>query len=148
MSNRQNRWNTLPVLPIPKRMLHSVYYSSIPPLLFLKIIKGMQPKLSWKYLIDHDSRCKNCISFIDIRNIMILHVRKRWFWSNMTIGFPQFYSLRYKQGLGISTASCGMRKTDHGISGYSVPKSIALTRGCSRFSWMNPSVTQRKESSK
>ena len=47
----------------------------------------MQPKLSQKYLIDHDSRCKNCISFIDIRNIMTLHVRKRWFRSNMTIGF-------------------------------------------------------------
>ena len=29
----------------------------------------MQPTLSQKYLIDHDSRCKNCISFIDIRNI-------------------------------------------------------------------------------
>ena len=102
----------------------------------------MQPiaKLSWKYLIDHDSRCKDCI-IIDIRNIMILHVRKRWFWSNMSIGFSQFYSLRYKQGLKISAASCVMRKTDKDISSYSVLKSIALARGYSWFSWMNPSVT-------
>ena len=40
----------------------------------------------------------------------------------MTIGFPQFYSLRYKQGLGIPTACCGMRKTDQDISSYSVLK--------------------------
>ena len=124
--NRQNRWNT--VLPIPKKcyiqftiLLFHLSYSS----------KGMQPKLSQKYLIDHDSCCKNCISFIDIRNIMMLHVRKRWFRSNMTIGFPQFYSPRYKQGLRISTACCGMRKTDQDISSYSVLKSNALTRGCS-----------------
>ena len=58
----------------------------------------MQPKLSWKYLIDYDSLCKDCISFIDIQNIMMLHVRKRGFWSNMNIGVSQFYSLRYKQG--------------------------------------------------
>ena len=108
------------------------FYSTSP--IPKKSPKGMQPKLSWKYLIDHDSRWKNWISFIDIRNIMMLHVRKRWFWSNMTIGFPQFYSLRYKQGLRISTACCGMRKTDQVISSYSVLKSIALTRGCSWFS--------------
>ena len=60
---------------------------------------------------------------------MMLHVRKRWFRSNMTIGFPQFYSLRYKQILRISTACCGMRKTDEDIGSYSVLKSIALTGG-------------------
>ena len=32
------------------------------------------------------------------------------------IGFSQFYRLRYKQGLRISTASCEMRKTDQDIS--------------------------------
>ena len=30
--NRHNRWNTLPLLSISKKMLHSIYYSSIPPL--------------------------------------------------------------------------------------------------------------------
>ena len=54
------------------------FYSTSP--IPKKPSKGMQPKLSWKYLIDHDSRCKNWISFIDIRNIMMLHGRKRWFW--------------------------------------------------------------------
>ena len=27
--NRRNRWNSLPVLPIPKKRLHSIYYSSV-----------------------------------------------------------------------------------------------------------------------
>ena len=30
--NRLNRWNTLSVLTIPKKMLHSICYSSMPPL--------------------------------------------------------------------------------------------------------------------
>ena len=47
---------------------------------------------------------------------MILHVRIRWFRSNVSIGFSQFYRLRYKQGLRISTTSCEMRKTDQDIS--------------------------------
>ena len=33
-------------------------------------------KLTWKYLIDHVSHCKDCVSFIDIRNMMILHAKE------------------------------------------------------------------------
>ena len=33
-------------------------------------------KLTWKYLTDHDSHCKDCISFIDIRNMTIQRVKK------------------------------------------------------------------------
>ena len=31
---------------------------------------------SLEYLTDHDSHCKDCISFINIRNKMILHAKK------------------------------------------------------------------------
>ena len=33
-------------------------------------------KFTLKYLLDHDSHCKDCISFIDVRNMMILTVKK------------------------------------------------------------------------
>ena len=36
----------------------------------------MFTKLTLKYLIDDDSHCKDCISFIDVRNMMILRVKK------------------------------------------------------------------------
>ena len=49
--------------------------------------------------------------------------------SNKSIYFSQFYSLRYKQGLRISTAGCGMRNTEQDVSNNSVLESIALTRG-------------------
>ena len=52
------------------------------------------------YLIDHDSHCKDCISFIDIRNLMILRVKK------------MLQGKRYKQGSIISTAGRGIQNTD------------------------------------
>ena len=33
-------------------------------------------KMTRKYLTDHDSYCKDCINFIDIRNMMIESVKK------------------------------------------------------------------------
>ena len=41
-----NRWNTLPVLPIHKKMLHSICYSSIPP---LPIPKNYQKECSLNF---------------------------------------------------------------------------------------------------
>ena len=54
---------------------------------------------------------------------MILRVKKN-------VGFEAICSLRYEQGSRISTAGCGMRKTDQDISNCSVLRSITLTRGC------------------
>ena len=101
----------LPYLIIQSQGKTFIYSNAL-----IQVLNELFAKLIWKYLIDHASHCKDCISFTDIKNMMILCVRKRWFWSNMSIGFSQFYSPRYKQGLTMSTASCGMRKTDQDIS--------------------------------
>ena len=69
-----------------------------------------------KDLIDDDSHSEDCISCIDIRNMMIQRVKKT---------LPMLERSR------ISTAGCRMRKTDQDIGDYSVLNSIALTRSCS-----------------
>ena len=63
--------------------------------------------------------------------MMILHVKKTLVSKQYEYWFFTVLCLCYKQGLRISTTSCGLRKTDQDISKYSVLQSIALTCGCS-----------------
>ena len=49
----------------------------------------------------------------------------------LVLVFSQFCSLCYIKGLRISSAGCGMRKTDQDVSNRSVLKSIVSTRYCS-----------------
>ena len=83
------------------------------------------------YLTIHDSHRKNCINFIDIGNITILHAKKTLVSKQNAYLFFTVLQSTSQQGLRISTAGCGMLNTDQDISNYSVPESIALTRSCS-----------------
>ena len=57
---------------------------------------------------------------------MILDVKKALASKQYEYCFSTVLHPCYKQGLRISTASCGLRKTDWDISQYPVLKSIAL----------------------
>ena len=46
-----------------------------------QLLNQLFSKLTGKYLINHDSHHKDCISFVDIRNMMILHFKKYLFFT-------------------------------------------------------------------
>ena len=44
--------------------------------MMIMILNELFSNLTWKYLINDNSHCKNSISFIDIRNMIMLHAKK------------------------------------------------------------------------
>ena len=98
----------------------------------IQVLNDLFTKLTSMYLIDCDSHCKDCFSFIEsIRNMMILHAKKKLVLNQYEYWLFTVQCLCYKQGLRISTAICRLQNTDKDISKYSVLTSIGLTRDCS-----------------
>ena len=56
----------------------------------IKVMNGLFTKLTWKYLIDLHLHYKDCNGFIDIRDMVILSIKKRRLQCNMNIGFHSF----------------------------------------------------------
>ena len=79
----------------------------------IQVLNELFTKLTWRYLIDYDSHFKDCISCIEyIRNMMILRDKKTLVSKQFQYWFFKVLRLCCKQGLRISTASCGVRKTN------------------------------------